>query len=495
LLTRWFRIESAKAYRRTRQTVAAVIVHFVETMTGVRAVQGFRREGRNQEIFEEVNDHYRLANLRAFRLVGLFMPGIKLLGNVTVAIVLFYGAKLAYDGEITVGVLAAFLLYLRQFFEPMQEISQFYNTFQSASAPGRRSRPSSARRPTPLPAPRGEVRVEPSTSPVARPAVLSALDRRACGPDVGAGGRHQRKTTLARFRQFYGPNATECAAGQHRSAWPRRPTLRRAVVMVTQENFPFGGGGEHPVQRPGRPQTSNCVQPGGDQPHVHPHFRRATTRMSPTAGGRLSAGQRAVGVARGPPRPGVLTSTRRPRRRHPSGPGWSTALRTILADRTADHRYSRLIESPTGCLGRRTGVETDHRSHDRAGGGRFSDSRACWILGLNGVAVAARHCRGRQRRLVLSPAAFRGTPPSTPGDGTAVFRERRVLPGRLGAAADHNRHRAHLTPNPADHDQPLSCPKETSHPGTRHLPVNIGPVATSEIGAFASAHTYAENAA
>ena len=62
------------------------------------------------------------------------MPGIRLIGNVTIAVVLLYGGYRAYHGEVTVGVLAAFLLYLRQFFEPMMEISQFYNTFQSASA-------------------------------------------------------------------------------------------------------------------------------------------------------------------------------------------------------------------------------------------------------------------------------------------------------------------------------------------------------------------------
>ena len=62
------------------------------------------------------------------------MPGIRLIGNVTIAVVLLYGGYRAYHGDVTVGVLAAFLLYLRQFFEPMMEISQFYNTFQSASA-------------------------------------------------------------------------------------------------------------------------------------------------------------------------------------------------------------------------------------------------------------------------------------------------------------------------------------------------------------------------
>src|SRR3954452_3133347 len=133
-LTNWFRKQSSKTYRVTREKVALVIVQFVESMLGIRAVQGFRREPRNQEIFDDVNEQYRAANLKAFRLVAWFMPGIKLIGNIAISIVLMYGAYLAFQGEVTVGVLAAFLLYLRQFFEPMQEISQFYNTFQSASA-------------------------------------------------------------------------------------------------------------------------------------------------------------------------------------------------------------------------------------------------------------------------------------------------------------------------------------------------------------------------
>ena len=133
-LTNWFRTDSAESYKVTREKVALVIVHFVESMGGIRAVQAFRREPRNQEIFDDVNDQYRRANLVAFRLVAWFMPGIRLIGNVTIAVVLVYGGYLAYHGEVTVGVLAAFLLYLRLFFEPMMEISQFYNTFQSASA-------------------------------------------------------------------------------------------------------------------------------------------------------------------------------------------------------------------------------------------------------------------------------------------------------------------------------------------------------------------------
>lgn len=82
LLTNWFRKASGRTYRRTREKVALVIVHFVESMGGIRAVQAFRREPRNQELFDDVNDQYRVANLDAFRLVAWFMPGIKLIGNI-----------------------------------------------------------------------------------------------------------------------------------------------------------------------------------------------------------------------------------------------------------------------------------------------------------------------------------------------------------------------------------------------------------------------------
>ena len=135
LLSNWFRHASARAYRRTREAVALVIVHFVESLGGIRAVHAFRREPRNQEIFEVVNDDYRKANLTAFRLISIFAPGhqadrqrdrrrrahLRRLPG-------------AAAGASRPAVLVAFLLYLRRFFEPMQEISQFYNALQSATA-------------------------------------------------------------------------------------------------------------------------------------------------------------------------------------------------------------------------------------------------------------------------------------------------------------------------------------------------------------------------
>ncbi len=133
-ISAWFRRNSAVAYRRTREKIALVIVHFVESLGGIAAVQAFRREPRNQEIFDAVNDDYRLANRRAFRLISTYAPGVTLIGNITVALVLTYGGWRVIHGDTELGVLAAFLLYLRWFFEPMQELSMFYNSLQSATA-------------------------------------------------------------------------------------------------------------------------------------------------------------------------------------------------------------------------------------------------------------------------------------------------------------------------------------------------------------------------
>ena len=130
LLVRWFAGESTKTYRKVRESAALVIVQFVETMTGIKAVQAYRREPRNQEIFDDVADGYRDVNERTFRLLAIFMPAVKLVGNLTTGVVLLYGGYRVMQDQMTLGTLTAFLLYLRMFFEPMQEISQFFNTFQ-----------------------------------------------------------------------------------------------------------------------------------------------------------------------------------------------------------------------------------------------------------------------------------------------------------------------------------------------------------------------------
>src|SRR5258708_39977160 len=98
----------------------------------MRAVHAFRREPRNQEIFTDVNGRYRDANIWSNRLASTFGPAINLLGRLTTTLVLLFGGYLVGQGQLTLGALTAFVLYLRQVFEPMQDLSPFVNLFQAA---------------------------------------------------------------------------------------------------------------------------------------------------------------------------------------------------------------------------------------------------------------------------------------------------------------------------------------------------------------------------
>ena len=134
MLSRWYQRRSTVAYRRTRDAIALVIVHFTESLRGIRAVQAFRREPRNDEIFRGLDDRYRRTTQESFQLLTVYWPGILVIGNLTTAAVLLYGGDRVIHGHMGVGVLAAFVLYLRQFFEPMAEVSQFYDAFQGAAS-------------------------------------------------------------------------------------------------------------------------------------------------------------------------------------------------------------------------------------------------------------------------------------------------------------------------------------------------------------------------
>ena len=393
----------------TREKVALVIVHFVESMLGIRAVQAFRREPRNQEIFDDVNEQYREANLRAFRLVAWFMPGIKLIGNVTIAVTLLYGAHLAFNGEVTVGVLAAFLLYLRQFFEPMQEISQFYNTFQSASAALEKlsgvleeepSVPEPAN-PVAIGTVHGDVRFEGVRFEyVDGVAVLPGLDLTVpAGQTVAlVGTTGAGKTTIAKLlSRFYDPVRGRVTLDGVDLRRLDEATLRGAVVMVTQENYMFSGTVADNI-RFGRPSASmEEVVGAATAIGAHEFISRLPQGYDTDVankGGRLSAGQRQlVAFARAflaDPQVLILdeaTSSLDV----PSERLVQRALRTILADRTAviiAHRLStveiadrvlvlehgRIVEdgSPADLVA--AGVSGD--------GGRFSDLHQAWLESL-----------------------------------------------------------------------------------------------------------------
>ena len=134
LLSRWYQKHSQLAFRASRVVSARLIVHFIETMTGIRAVKAFRREAVNARRYDELAEDYRRVTVRSINLNGIFQPGLVLIGNVTVAVVLVFGGFRVLGGTLEVGALLALLLYSKRFFQPVDQMAMFYNSFQSASA-------------------------------------------------------------------------------------------------------------------------------------------------------------------------------------------------------------------------------------------------------------------------------------------------------------------------------------------------------------------------
>ncbi|SCL41034.1 ABC-type multidrug transport system, ATPase and permease component [Micromonospora pallida] len=309
LLSRWFARASAAAYRHTREAVALVIVHLVESLRGIRAVQVYRREARNQRIFEAVNDDYRRSSVHAFQLIAVYSPGIKLVGNVTVAGVLTYGGWRVLDDRLELGVLAAFLLYLRRFFEPMQELSQFYNTLQSATAGLEKlagvldERPEVAEpahpRPLPVGGVRGAVRFRSVTFGY-RPGTPILTDFDLAVPAgqtvalVGATGAG--KSTVAKLlARFHDPDAGSVSLDGVDLRDAADAELRRAVVLVTQENHLFSGSVAENI-RFGRPDADDAaVRAAARAVGAHDFIAALPDGYATEVhrrGGRLSAGQR-----------------------------------------------------------------------------------------------------------------------------------------------------------------------------------------------------------
>jgi ATP-binding cassette subfamily B protein len=360
-LSSWFRRNSAREYRVNREKIALVIVHFVESLGGIRAVQAFRRERRNNEIFAVLNDDFRRSQVRAIRLVAVFGPGIQLIGNITIGAVLGYGAYRVLHGQTEVGVLAAFLLYLRRFFEPMQELSQFYNALQSATAALEKlsgvleEEPSVAdpAEPVPLPHARGELVFEAVRfGYLAGRPVLPDLDLRIpAGQTVAVvGSTGAGKTTAARLvARFYDPTEGEIRLDGVNLRDLSEADLRRAVVMVTQENFLFAGTVAENIAF-GRPDATREEIVAAAEAIGAGTFIRSLPDGFDTdirkRGGRLSAGQRQlIAFARAfLADPAVLILDEATSSLYiPSERLVQRALRTILADRTAiiiAHRLS-----------------------------------------------------------------------------------------------------------------------------------------------------------
>jgi ATP-binding cassette, subfamily B, bacterial len=403
VMTRAFRSRAELAYRATREAVALVIVHFVESLGGIHAVHAFRREPRNQEIFEHLDDRYRRANNWSGRLAGIYGPGVQLVGRLTIALVLFVGANRVLDGDMTVGVLAAFLLYLRQFFAPMEELSQFYNLFQAAAAATEKlsgvlaEAPSVPEpvQPTPLPHAHGEIRFEGVEFGYRERTVLHHLDLVIPSGQtlavVGATGAG--KTTIARLAaRFWDPTDGCVLLDGVDLRDLTEVDLRRAVITVTQESFLFAGSVADNIRlgRPGASQTeieeaAHAIGADGFISRLPQGYDTDVHQK----GARLSSGQRQlVSFARAfLADPAVLILDEATSSLDvPSERLVQHALRTLLEDRTAviiAHRLTtveiadRVIVVDGGRI-----VEDGAPSALIGGDGRYADLHRQWIESL-----------------------------------------------------------------------------------------------------------------
>jgi ABC-type multidrug transport system fused ATPase/permease subunit len=129
-----FRIISADAYRLTREKLAAITAYLQETLSGIRVVRAFAQETRHKDRFAALNDENRNANMTTVYLNAAYFPGVELLSALATAGILLYGGTQALHGDVTVGVLVAFVAALNNFFDPIQQLSQLYTTYQAGMA-------------------------------------------------------------------------------------------------------------------------------------------------------------------------------------------------------------------------------------------------------------------------------------------------------------------------------------------------------------------------
>jgi len=135
-ITYFFSQHAKVAFRDVRSKVAAVVGDLAEDIAGMKVIQAFAQENVSQEAFERVNDENRNAHINAMTLSFIFLPSIEFLGMLATAIVLWFGGLAVSNGEVTLGVVVAFLAYVTRFFQPLQELSRIYTTMQSAMAGG-----------------------------------------------------------------------------------------------------------------------------------------------------------------------------------------------------------------------------------------------------------------------------------------------------------------------------------------------------------------------
>jgi ABC-type multidrug transport system fused ATPase/permease subunit len=257
----WFRIVSAGAFRRTRETIGAITAYLQETLSGIRVVRTFAHEPAHEDEFRVLNDDNADANMTTVKLNAAYFPSVEMLSGVAVAAIVLYGGYQAIDGHISIGTIVAFVAALSNLFEPIQQLSQLYATYQSGMAALEKifqlldERPDLSDRADAIDLPRiaGEVDFDD----------VSFAYRKRAGEDSGehvlalehidlqippgqtvalVGATGAGKSTMAKLiARFYDPTSGAVLVDGHDLREVSSRSLRSQMGIVPQEAFLFSG--------------------------------------------------------------------------------------------------------------------------------------------------------------------------------------------------------------------------------------------------------------
>jgi ATP-binding cassette, subfamily B, bacterial len=302
-----FRVVSANAYRLTREKVAAITAYLQESLSGIRVVRTFAQERRHLERFNELNEDNYDANMTTVYLNAAYFPGVELLSAVATAGILLYGGLQAIDGDVTVGVLVAFIAALNNFFDPIQSLSQLYTTYQAGMAaldkifelldeePDLRDRQGAVE----LDRIRGEIDFEHVTFAYGdgEPALVDVDLHVPPGQTVAlVGATGAGKSTFAKLvARFYDPTEGVVLVDGHDLRDVAARSLRAQMGIVPQEAFLFSGtiGDNIAFGRPGA--TPEEIEAAARAVHAHEFIAALEHGYDTQIGERgvqLSAGQR-----------------------------------------------------------------------------------------------------------------------------------------------------------------------------------------------------------
>jgi len=404
LATWWFSNASRREFRNSRIHSARLIVQFVESMAGIRAVKAFRRENINRNTYADKVEDYREATRRTIQIFGIYDPMLKVIGSLTVATVLLLGAFRVIDGGLEIGILLAAVLYTRNFFTPIENLAMFYNSFQSASAALEKisgvleEEPALAEpiNPQPFVATTGTIEfTDVSFSYSLDTEVLPAFDLTIPGGQTVAlvGATGAGKSTLAKLiARFYDPTSGGITLDGVGLRDMSDADLRQAVVLVTQEAYMFTGSVSENIRLGNPGATDAQVEAASRAVGAHTFIQALPEGYNTDVnkrGGRLSAGQRQlVSFARAfiaDPRVLILDEATASLD-IPSERLVQHGLQTLLADRTAiiiAHRLStvaianRVLVMEGGRI-----VEDGPTAELLEGTGRFATLHRAWLDSL-----------------------------------------------------------------------------------------------------------------